>query len=264
MGTSNYTVRYSNSKGYVALYSSPCYSSWLSLPAEDLWPDWIRTLLYTFVILYLFIGIAIAADIFMLSIEMITSKKRIIVAFDYEKKESVEREVCVWNETVANLTLMALGSSAPEILIAVIETLSSLGQTNQQSLGTFTIIGSASYNLLVISAVCIVSVPTNTIKRIADFGVFVVTSLWSMFAYLWLLIVLKWSSPDQVDIWEAVLTLAFFPLLVLTAWGQDKGWWLERLCKRRPRNAQRRPMSSQVRHNRAFSSQVGCKVIRSL
>ena len=29
----------------------------------------------------------------------------------------------VWNDTVANLTLMALGSSAPEILLAVIELL---------------------------------------------------------------------------------------------------------------------------------------------
>ncbi len=27
----------------------------------------------------------------------------------------------VWNETVANLTLMALGSSAPEIMLSVIE-----------------------------------------------------------------------------------------------------------------------------------------------
>lgn len=29
--------------------------------------------------------------------------------------------VRVWNETVSNLTLMALGSSAPEILLSVIE-----------------------------------------------------------------------------------------------------------------------------------------------
>ena len=29
--------------------------------------------------------------------------------------------VKVWNETVANLTLMALGSSAPEIMLSVIE-----------------------------------------------------------------------------------------------------------------------------------------------
>jgi len=32
----------------------------------------------------------------------------------------------VWNETVANLTLMALGSSAPEILLSVLQTLKDL------------------------------------------------------------------------------------------------------------------------------------------
>jgi solute carrier family 8 (sodium/calcium exchanger) len=34
----------------------------------------------------------------------------------------VQTKVNVWNPTVANLTLMALGSSAPEILLNVIET----------------------------------------------------------------------------------------------------------------------------------------------
>ena len=33
-------------------------------------------------------------------------------------------EVTIWNATVANLTLMALGSSAPEILLSVIEIVS--------------------------------------------------------------------------------------------------------------------------------------------
>ena len=43
---------------------------------------------------------------------------------------------------------------------------------------------------------------------------FVVTALFSVFAYIWLLIVLKWVSPDEVEIWEAVLTFILFPILV--------------------------------------------------
>ncbi|VDN38211.1 unnamed protein product [Cylicostephanus goldi] len=35
--------------------------------------------------------------------------------------EEEYEEVKVWNPTVANLTLMALGSSAPEILLSIIE-----------------------------------------------------------------------------------------------------------------------------------------------
>ena len=38
----------------------------------------------------------------------------------------VETKVNVWNPTVANLTLMALGSSAPEIMLAVLETIINL------------------------------------------------------------------------------------------------------------------------------------------
>ena len=41
---------------------------------------------------------------------------------------SFRAQVLVWNETVANLTLMALGSSAPEILLAIIEQVQKLGQ----------------------------------------------------------------------------------------------------------------------------------------
>ena len=42
--------------------------------------------------------------------------------YDHYRQEFVKTKVNVWNPTVANLTLMALGSSAPEILLNVIET----------------------------------------------------------------------------------------------------------------------------------------------
>lgn len=37
-----------------------------------------------------------------------------------ESQEPEVIEVRIWNDTVANLTLMALGSSAPEILLSII------------------------------------------------------------------------------------------------------------------------------------------------
>jgi solute carrier family 8 (sodium/calcium exchanger) len=63
----------------------------------------------------------------------------------------------VWNATIANLTLMALGSSAPEILLSIIEAVGTLGEP-AGPLGASTIVGSAAFNLLVISAVSIVAV----------------------------------------------------------------------------------------------------------
>ena len=32
------------------------------------------------------------------------------------------------------------------------------------------------------------------------------------------------STQDRVEIWEAVLTLLFFPILVIVAYAADKGW----------------------------------------
>ena len=67
--------------------------------------------------------------------------------------------ITVWNATIANLTLMALGSSAPEILLSVIEIFSSGFYAGE--LGPSTIVGSAAFNMLVISAVCVVAIPNG-------------------------------------------------------------------------------------------------------
>ncbi|XP_074650756.1 sodium/calcium exchanger 1-like [Tubulanus polymorphus] len=220
--------------GYIVEYGNmgKVCQSWLLLPAENLWPQGLRGFLYIFAMGYLFMGIAIVSDVFMCSIETITSKRRTIIQWDDEKKEKVEIEVLFWNETVANLTLMALGSSAPEIVLAIIETAVNLGNpTPSGSLGTFTIIGSAAFNLLVITAICIISVPSKSYKRIKEFGVFCMTSFWSIFAYIWVLIVVKFVTPNYVDIWEAFITFAFFPIMVILAYCQDNGWWAHRCRK---------------------------------
>ena len=80
----------------------------------------------------------------------------------------------VWNDTVANLSLLALGTSAPEILLSVIEIIGKGFKAGE--LGPSTIVGSAAFNLLVISAICIASIPTGEIRRIANVKVFAVTA----------------------------------------------------------------------------------------
>nr|XP_026695085.1 sodium/calcium exchanger 3-like isoform X1 [Ciona intestinalis] len=206
--------------------------SWLLIPAENLWPAWFRGFIYIIAIAYLFIGVAIGSDVFMTSIEVITSKKRTIIIWDEELGENTKKEVLVWNETVANLTLLALGSSAPEILLATVETINEILSGNQAKgggLGFYTIVGSAAFNLLVITGICIISVPSPSHKSIRELGVFILTSMWSLLAYVWLLCVMLWTSPNVVEPWEAWLTLIFFPLLVITAYAQDNGWWMYKL-----------------------------------
>jgi len=228
---SNFTTNVYGNRGFIVDYwkEERC-ESWILLPGENLWPSWVRGVLYIVFMFYLFIGIAIISDIFMGSIEVITSKKRTITRYDPITKEARTKEVLVWNETVANLSLMALGSSAPEILLAFVEQLGLLlsgkgDDLDAGGLGTFTIIGSAAFNLLVITGICIMSPETGTTKKIEQFGVFCTTAIWSVFAYVWILIVLEYSSPNVVEVWEAVVTFLFFPLLILHAWAQDNNWW---------------------------------------
>jgi solute carrier family 8 (sodium/calcium exchanger) len=125
----------------------------------------------------------------------------------------------MWKPTIANVTLMALGSSAPEILLAIIETCGSLGEVAGE-LGPSTIVGSAAFNLLVITAVCIPSVQEP--KKIFDTGVFITTAVFSVFAYLLLYAVLSLISPGEVQISEAWITLGFMIALVILAFGMDR------------------------------------------
>ena len=65
-------------------------------------------------------GVALGAEVFMTAIEVVTAKETKKETVDADGKKQVFH-ARVWNATVANLTLMALGSSAPEILLNVIE-----------------------------------------------------------------------------------------------------------------------------------------------
>jgi len=177
-------------------------------------------LMSLFMLLYVFLGVALGADVFMTAIEVITSKEKLTTVQVGGEKKTFHTQV--WNATVANLTLMALGSSAPEILLNVVDVF----KLNYFSgeLGPSTIVGSAAFNLMVISAVCIVCLPEGESRTLNQLPVFVVTALWSLWAYIWLLIILKVSSPDIITIPEAVITCLFLAVLVGNAYAVDVHW----------------------------------------
>jgi len=188
--------------------------------SEQEWPNGLRVVLYLLGLGWLFMGVAIVADVFMAAIEKITSKKtRKLV--DPAKNKYVT--VSVWNSTVANLTLMALGSSAPEILLNVIDIFASNFFTG--ALGPFTIVGSAAFNLFCITAVCVAAIPNGERRIIKELEVYLITAVFSVFAYLWLIVILMGTSENLVDVWEGVLTFLFFPILVQLAFMADKGYF---------------------------------------
>ncbi|XP_035522805.1 solute carrier family 8 member 4a [Morone saxatilis] len=178
-----------------------------------------RAIVYFAALIYMFLGMSIIADRFMSSIEVITSQEKEIT-IKKPNGETTTTTVRIWNETVSNLTLMALGSSAPEILLSVIEVVGHDFEAG--SLGPSTIVGSAAFNMFIIIAICVYVVPENETRKIKHLRVFFVTAAWSIFAYVWLYLILSVFSPGEVEVWEAVLTFFFFPLCVLQAWIADR------------------------------------------
>ncbi|XP_061700400.1 sodium/calcium exchanger 3 isoform X2 [Syngnathoides biaculeatus] len=159
-----------------------------------------RVIVYFVAMIYMFLGVSIIADRFMAAIEVITSQEKEVV-IRRPNGETTTATVRVWNETVSNLTLMALGSSAPEILLSVIE---------------------------------------GEVRKVKHLRVFFITAGWSIFAYIWLYMILAVFSPNVVQVWEGLLTLAFFPVCVLLAWVADRRLLFNKFMRRKYRSDKHR------------------------
>uniref|UniRef100_A0A671UZ12 Solute carrier family 8 member 2b n=1 Tax=Sparus aurata TaxID=8175 RepID=A0A671UZ12_SPAAU len=178
-----------------------------------------RAVVYFVSLMYMFLGVSIIADRFMASIEVITSQEK-EVTITMPNGETSVATVRIWNETVSNLTLMALGSSAPEILLSVIEVCGHGFHAGE--LGPGTIVGSAAFNMFVIIGICVWTIPTGESRKIKHLRVFFITAFWSIFAYIWLYLILSVMSPGVVEVWEALVTLLYFPVCVILAWIADR------------------------------------------
>ena len=78
---------------------------------------------------------------------------------------------------------------------------------------------------MVISGCSIIAVGTTAnpeYKKIDQLAVFAVTSIFSLFAYIWMFYVLSVNSPGKVEMWEAVLTCVFFVILLTVSYATDR------------------------------------------
>ncbi|XP_030642079.1 sodium/calcium exchanger 1b isoform X8 [Chanos chanos] len=201
----------------------------------------------------MFLGVSIIADRFMASIEVITSQEKEIT-IKKPNGETTTTTVRIWNETVSNLTLMALGSSAPEILLSVIEVCGHGFDAGE--LGPSTIVGSAAFNMFVIIGICVYVVPDGEHRKVKHLRVFFVTAAWSIFAYLWLYLILAVISPGVVQVWEGLLTLFFFPICVVFAWIADRRLLFYKYVYKRYRAGKQRGMIIETEGDRPLPSKV--------
>nr|XP_061798163.1 sodium/calcium exchanger 3-like isoform X3 [Nerophis lumbriciformis] len=192
-----------------------------------------RVIVYFVAMIYMFLGVSIIADRFMAAIEVITSQEKEVV-IRRPNGETTTATIRVWNETVSNLTLMALGSSAPEILLSIIEVCGHEFKAGE--LGPSTIVGSAAFNMFVIIGLCVSVIPQGEVRKVKHLRVFFITAGWSIFAYIWLYMILAVFSPNEVQVWEGLLTLAFFPICVMLAWVADRRLLFYKFMRRKYRS----------------------------
>ncbi|XP_071354580.1 sodium/calcium exchanger 3 isoform X2 [Trachinotus anak] len=219
-----------------------------------------RVIVYFVALIYMFLGVSIIADRFMAAIEVITSQEKEIV-IKRPNGETTTTTIRVWNETVSNLTLMALGSSAPEIMLSVIEVCGHGFKSGE--LGPSTIVGSAAFNMFVIIGLCVSVIPQGEVRKVKHLRVFFVTAGWSIFAYIWLYMILAVFSPNVVQVWEGLLTLAFFPICVVLAWVADRRLLFYRFMHKKYRTDKHRGVIIETEAERSKGIEMDGKMVNS-
>ena len=63
--------------------------------------------------------------------------------------------------------------------------------------------------------------PAGQTRRQKHLSVFFCTASWSIFAYIWLYLIIAIITPGRIQVWEAILTFCYFPLLVFNAYLLD-------------------------------------------
>ncbi|XP_015951159.1 magnesium/proton exchanger [Arachis duranensis] len=198
--------------------------SYLIFSGEAALGDNFRTFLYFLGLAYCFLGLSAITARFFKSMENVVKHTRKVVEIDPVTQIEVVRHEKVWNYTIADISLLAFGTSFPQISLATIDAIRNVGNLYAGGLGPGTLVGSAAFDLFPIHAVCVVVPKAGELKKIADIGVWLVELFWSFWAYIWLYIILKVWTPDVVTLWEALLTVLQYGLLLTHAYAQDKRW----------------------------------------
>lgn len=203
--------------------SSPC-DTYLVFYGETLLSNGVRAFIYTVALAYCFIGLSAITARFFKSMENIMKQSREVITIDPFLNTPVVKHEKVWNYTIADIALLAFGTSFPQISLATIDAIRNLGQPTAGGLGPGTLVGSAAFDLFPIHAVCVIMPKAGSMKKISDLGVWLVELVWSFWAYIWLYIILEVWTPRVITLWEALLTVLQYGLLLLHAYAQDKRW----------------------------------------
>ena len=115
---------------------------------------------------------------------------------------------------------MAFGATIPSIILSIIQ-LSAINY-DYGEVGARMMVGASAFNVYIIIAYCVIAIPFGEIRKIEKLPVLFVTLLWMVFAYIWLCLVVIVISPGVIELWEAIITLIFYPISVINAYIVDR------------------------------------------
>ncbi|XP_059298042.1 magnesium/proton exchanger isoform X1 [Lycium ferocissimum] len=218
----NYTTDGTN--GHSNIFQHKKCDAYLLIHLETFLGEGFRTFLYFLGLAYCFIGLSAITARFFRSMENVVMHSRTVETTDPLTNTKIVKNEKVWNYTIADITLLAFGTSFPQISLATIDAIRNIGDKYAGGLGPGTLVGSAAFDLFPIHAVCVMVPKAGELKKISDIGVWLVELFWSFWAYIWLYIILEVWTPKVITLWESILTVLQFGLLLIHAYAQDKRW----------------------------------------
>lgn len=101
--------------------------AYLLFKGETALGDGFRAFLYCMGIFYCFIGLSAITSRFFRSMENVVKHSRTVVEIDPFTKTKIVKKEKVWNYTIADITLLAFGTSFPQISLATIDAIRNIG-----------------------------------------------------------------------------------------------------------------------------------------
>lgn len=114
------------SRAFNILHYEKC-ESYLLFRGETSLGDGFRAFLYFLGLAYCFIGLSAITARFFCSMENVVKHSRKVVEIDPVTKAEVVRYEKVWNYAIADIALLAFGTSFPQISLATIDAIRSIG-----------------------------------------------------------------------------------------------------------------------------------------
>jgi len=176
-----------------------------------------RGIIYICIFLYMVLGLGVYLNRMMESVETITSwMKKYSAVLDHETGKSKEIVVKIWNQSVANI-FTVLVSTSPLIFFCITEIWANGFKMGE--FGPFTIIGSSAFNLFISIGVAVSATPKG--KKVDNLAALILIAVLTLVLYNWIHITiagvpLHWYSYGQIDIWETVVTMIFFLVILIS------------------------------------------------